>query len=124
MKSRPEYRRIFTSTAMLYRALHVISSQRYRLPVRRYIIDLFNIELDDEVVKKLYEHAKSMRLKSLSNGTKTRASRALSIVGRPARNRRISDSDEESVSDDENVPEVKKHPVLKVRPMSRIVGFE
>lgn len=121
MKSRPEYRRIFSSTTMFYRALQAISSQRYRLPVRRYIIDLFNIELDDEVVKKLSEHAKRLKLQP---GIRTRAARAMSIVGRAPQHRRVSDSDDESMSDSEEPPDVKKHPVLKVRTVTKIVGFD
>ena len=46
---------------MFYRALHTISSQKYRLPVRRYIFDLFNVELDADVVKKLTDCAISLR---------------------------------------------------------------
>ncbi|KZS99473.1 uncharacterized protein LAESUDRAFT_816934 [Laetiporus sulphureus 93-53] len=46
MKARPEYRDVFNSPTMFYRALHTISSQKYRLQVRRHILDLFNLELD------------------------------------------------------------------------------
>lgn len=61
MKSKPEYRHIFSSPRMFYRALHTISTQKYRLPVRRYIIDLFNIELDADVVRQLSDCAISLR---------------------------------------------------------------
>ena len=108
---------------MFYRALHAISSQKYRLPVRRYILDLFNIELNEDVVKKLGEHASRLRMKTASREARARASRAMSILGRPARQRHVSESDDESVSEDEEVPEIKKHPVLNLRPQSRIVGF-
>ena len=37
MKSKPEYRHVFGSARMLYRALHTLSTQKYRLPVRRYV---------------------------------------------------------------------------------------
>lgn len=108
---------------MLYRALHAISSQRYRLPVRRYILDLFNIELNDQVVRQLAEHAVKLRVKSTPGDTTARASRVVSIVGRPPRHRRISDSDEESMSDNDDPPEDKKYPVIKARPQSQIIGF-
>ncbi|KAI0087847.1 Rapamycin-insensitive companion of mTOR, N-term-domain-containing protein [Irpex rosettiformis] len=124
MKSRREYRRIFASTTMLYRALHVISSQRYRLPVRRYIIDLFNVELNDEVVKKLGEHAIRLKLHSSTSSVVRGRMRAMSILGRPARHHHVSESDEESVSDEEEVPEVKKHPVVNLPPQIRIAGFD
>ncbi|RPD54648.1 hypothetical protein L226DRAFT_535797 [Lentinus tigrinus ALCF2SS1-7] len=61
MKSKPEYRHIFSSPSMFYRALHTISTQKYRMPVRRYIFDLFNIELDADVVRGLSECAISLR---------------------------------------------------------------
>lgn len=109
---------------MFYRALHVISSQRYRLPVRRYILDLFNIDLDEEVVKRLSEHASNLKLKTGVGDATTRVSRAMSIVGRPAKNRRISESDEESMSEDDGATEITNRPVLNLRPQSRIIGFE
>jgi rapamycin-insensitive companion of mTOR len=107
---------------MLYRALHTISSQRYRLPVRRYVLDLFNIELDDHVVKDLQEHAIKLRIKPTSGEATVRASRAMSVVMLPPRYARISDSDESMSEDDEPV-DVEKHPVIKTRPQSQVVGF-
>ena len=130
MKGRPEYRRIFSSTSMFFRALHTISNQRYRLPVRRYICELFSIELNSETVKALQEYEKTLKLKPnvVENGKVAARVRAVSIIAsRPGRRRRTSDSDEESVSDDEMMdPPVSvapKAPVMKVRPQSRIVGF-
>lgn len=123
MKSREKYKRVFASTSMLYRALHAISSQRYRLPVRRYILDLFNIELNDQVMRQLAEQAVKLRVKFTPGDATARASRVVSVVGRPPRHRRISDSDEESMSDDDDPPEDKKYPVIKTRPQSQIVGF-
>ena len=61
MKSKPEYRHIFTSPSMFYRALHTISTQKYRMPVRRYIFDLFNVDLDADFVRKLSDCAISLR---------------------------------------------------------------
>lgn len=123
MKSRSKYKHIFASTSMLYRALQTISSQRYRLPVRRYILDLFSIELDDTVVKQLSEHAVKLRVKSTSGDATARVSRVVSIVGRPVRHRQMSDSDDNSITEDEEPPDVKQYPVVKTRPKSQIVGF-
>lgn len=123
MKSRGKYKHIFASTTMLYRALHAISSQRYRLPVRRYILDLFNIELDDHVVRKLAEHAVKLRVKPTPGDATARASRVVSMAARQARRHHISDSDAESMSEDEDPPDVQKYPVIKARPVSQIVGF-
>lgn len=92
--------------------------------MRRYILDLFNIELSDEVVKKLGEHAARFKMQTTSKEARARASRAMSILGRPARPRHISESDGESVSEDEEPQEIKKYPVLNLRPQTRVVGFE
>ncbi|KAH8104684.1 Rapamycin-insensitive companion of mTOR, N-term-domain-containing protein [Cristinia sonorae] len=125
MKARPEYKHIFSSTSMLYRALHAISNQRYRLPVRRYICELFNVELNADTVKALLEHEKALKVapETVENGTSAPPSRAVSIAW-PSRHRRPSDSDEESVSDDDMMPSVAATaPGVKMRPQSRIVGF-
>ncbi|KIY45635.1 hypothetical protein FISHEDRAFT_66904 [Fistulina hepatica ATCC 64428] len=60
MKSRPEYQHVFSSPSALYRALYTISTQRYRLPVRRHILDLFELELDAGVVDAMNECARSL----------------------------------------------------------------
>lgn len=51
MKGRPEFRQIFSSPQVFYRVLRTISTQKYRLLVRRYIFDLFNVELDEETMR-------------------------------------------------------------------------
>ncbi|KAG8875681.1 hypothetical protein FRB97_004816 [Tulasnella sp. 331] len=54
------HRAVFASIPLYYRALHVISTQRYRLPVRRYILDLFDIELDADVMATISGLQKSL----------------------------------------------------------------
>ncbi|KIO29376.1 hypothetical protein M407DRAFT_70503 [Tulasnella calospora MUT 4182] len=49
-----QHRQIFSSITLFYRVLHIISTQRYRLPVRRYILDLFDIDLDPDIMNALY----------------------------------------------------------------------
>ncbi|KAL6304381.1 Rapamycin-insensitive companion of mTOR, N-term-domain-containing protein [Sparassis latifolia] len=123
MKSRPEYRNIFISPTMLYRALHTISSQRYRLPVRRYIIDLFDVQLDADVVKALSERAVSLRLPPSAELLKPPPTQLITGLDRP-HHHRISNSDEVELSDDDGRLEVAdKHPMMSLRPVSRIVGF-
>ncbi len=125
MKSRPEYKEIFTSTSMFYRALYTISAQRYRLPVRRFILDLFNIELDADVMKSLAECEKFLKMTPSEESVADPPPPPRVVSMLPSRrNRRISDSDEESVLDEEEKPEVEKHPVLNLRPVSRIIGFD
>lgn len=111
---------------MFYRALHTISSQRYRAPVRRYIIDLFNIELDVDVVKTLLECQENLILPpdAADADVAPPTARVVSMIGRPGHSRRISDSDEESVLDeDEAQTTLERHPTISLRPVSRVVGF-
>lgn len=125
MKLRPEYKDIFTSKTMFYRALHTISAQRYRLPVRRFILDLFNVELDPDVMKSLAECERALKMTPLQESMMPTSPPPRVVSMLPTRRiRKISDSDEESVLDDEEKPEVEKHPVLNLRPVSRIIGFD
>jgi len=124
MKSRPEYRHIFSSPSMFYRALHTISSQKYRQPVRRYIFDLFNLELDVDLVNQLSECAESLRMKPSVKPTRSTLPRVISMVGRPNPRQRASDSDDDASDEDERAIVAEKQPVMSLRPVSRIVGFE
>jgi rapamycin-insensitive companion of mTOR len=111
---------------MLLRALHIISTQRYRLPVRRYIIDLFNLELNPELVTTLKECWESLKAHPLYQPSKSEAGR-LSIFGRMGRPRRASESDDE---DDEldaaATPTILPgdQPVMTLQPVTKIVGFD
>ncbi|KAJ8080510.1 hypothetical protein PM082_017343 [Marasmius tenuissimus] len=124
MKSRPEYRPIFTSPVMLYRALHTISTSRYRLPVRRYILDLFNVEWDESAIKVFTECATTLKANSSYRLPESDLNRRLSMF---SRSRRQSESDGEE--DDEVGPTpplptiLEKQPPISLRPMSRIIGF-
>lgn len=125
MKSRPEYRPAFSSISTYYRALHTISTQRYRLPVRRYILDLFNIELDSDVAKSLSDCAKTLRAPSSFKQPKSPSTRVVSMFGRLGRPRRGSMSDDEAsdTAENENII-IEEKPVVTLRPVSRIIGFD
>ncbi|KAG8812201.1 hypothetical protein FRC17_002142 [Serendipita sp. 399] len=56
LKSKPETRHIFSSTQLLHRALHTISTRRYRFPVRKYVLELFDIKFDAPVLAELAQH--------------------------------------------------------------------
>ncbi|EMD39883.1 hypothetical protein CERSUDRAFT_112137 [Gelatoporia subvermispora B] len=126
MKARPEYRHIFSSPSMFYRALHTVSSQRYKLPVRRYIFDLFNIDLDADSVKALSEHAESLTLPPDVAVDEPPEPRVVSFLGRPVNEKQDPDSDEEELDedDDDRANFIDKPPVMSLRPVSRIVGFD
>jgi hypothetical protein len=86
-------------------------------------MDLFNIELNDEVVRKLGEHAIKLRMQSKVNNVVRNRIRAMSILGRPAIHHHVSESDEESASDEEEAPEIKKPPAINLLPQNRVQGF-
>lgn len=127
MKSRPEYRFAFTSPTVFFRALHIISTQRYRLPVRRYILDLFNIELDHDVIKAICDAAVTLRAPPSFKQSEAHINRVVSMLG-PKHAGGESDSDaEEDDSEMDDVAEeavVKNNPVIMLRPVSRITGFD
>ncbi|KAI9458810.1 Rapamycin-insensitive companion of mTOR, N-term-domain-containing protein [Russula earlei] len=119
LKSRPEYQGVFSSVPMFYRALHMISTSRYRLPVRRYVFDLFDIDLDEDVLRQLGDSAKSLALSASEAVSAQPNSRVVSVLFAAPRTH-ASGSDEE----DEGSP-VPQHgpPVISLRPRSTIVGF-
>ncbi|KAG8729090.1 hypothetical protein FRC10_004304 [Ceratobasidium sp. 414] len=57
--NKPHGRRTFQSIPLFYRVLHILGTQRFRLPVRRYVLDLFDIRLDPAVVTALHEFGQS-----------------------------------------------------------------
>jgi large subunit ribosomal protein L17e len=125
MKSRPEFRAIFSSPVMYFRALHTVSTQRYRLPVRRYILDLFTIELDADVVASISESARALKA-SPSFKVSKEANRVSMFgpLGRPRRSSESDDDDDELDVDDAPKPAAGEQPVIRVRPVSHITGFE
>ncbi|KAF7968454.1 hypothetical protein HWV62_30535 [Athelia sp. TMB] len=125
MKSRPEYRPVFSSVSTFYRALHIISTQRYRLPVRRYILDLFTIEMDSDVAKSLADYAKTLRAPPSFKPTSP-SDRVVSMFGRLARSRNDSESDSDASDGTAELDglAIKEKPVITLRPVSRIIGFD
>ncbi len=118
LKSRPEYQDVFSSVPMFYRALHMISTSRYRLPVRRYVFDLFDIDLDAEVLRQLDESAKALALPASEAAPPQQNSRVVSVLFAAPR-AHAAESDEE-----DEVPPVPQHaPVISLRPRSTVVGF-
>lgn len=129
LRARSEYKHVFTSPTMFFRALHTISTQRYRLPVRRYILDLFNVEVNVDTIAALSSSSKALRLHTEEPHKDSSVPPPLNpnlvhIIPRP-------ESDEEDEEDDDFVDT--KHgsalkrkstvAIEKLRPVSRIIGF-
>ena len=104
---------------MFYRALHMVSTSRYRLPVRRYVFDLFDIDLDEDVLRQLTESAKTLALPASEAAPPQQNSRVVSVLFAAPRTH-ASESDGE-----DEVPPVPQHgpPVISLRPRSTVVGF-
>lgn len=118
LKSRPEYQGVFSSVPMFYRALHMISTSRYRLPVRRYVFDLFDIDLDGDVLRQLDESALALALPVSEAAPPQQNCRVVSVLFAAPR-AHAAESDEE-----DEVPPLPQHaPVISLRPKSTIVGF-
>lgn len=139
MKSKPEYRPIFTSPTVYYRVLHILSTRRYRFPVRRYILDLFEVQLDADVANTLAEcaHVLAVKEPEFAMGTRSASTspktskvqqpRIASMFGRPGRARAASESDDDDDSvdsdleDEEDKAEVGRP--VSLLPVRKIVGF-
>lgn len=130
MKTKPEYREVFTSPTIFARILHTLSVQKYKLNVRRYILDLFDIQLDVDAVKAISDARRSLRTVSpkpaatLSNPAPPARLRAFSVIGRPGRSRNTESDDTDSEEEGATKAMVPERPVMSLRPMSRIVGFQ
>ena len=127
LKSRSDTRLLFTSPDMFYRALHMISTQRYRLPVRRYIIDLFNQDLNQELVNALNDAQSRLKASASYKPPRTDTLR-MSVFGRLGKPRRTSESDESDEDGDLDTPAVqtapiKEQPTITLQPLKRIIGF-
>lgn len=55
------HRELLTSIPLFYRALHVVSTNHHRLPIRRFLFELFDLRLTPEVVLALREAAIALR---------------------------------------------------------------
>ncbi|KAF9267369.1 hypothetical protein L218DRAFT_977972 [Marasmius fiardii PR-910] len=123
MKTRPEYKPIFSSPVMLYRALHTISTSRYRLPVRRYIVDLFNVDWDVGAVNVFVDCATSLKANPSYRPPDSDVNRRLSMYDRARRSE--SDGEEDDGLDPiQPLPVMPQNqPAISLRPMSKIIGF-
>ena len=134
MKSKTEFRSVFASPQVFFRVLHMISTRRFRLPVRRYILELFDVPLDPATVKAIAGCGKLLTeaagAVTSPSHIKPRIQPRVSVFGRPARGRNGSDSESDEDEDDEMMEEeatqAKKEmerPV-SLMPVRRVMGFQ
>jgi len=103
-----------------------MSTQRYRLPVRRYIVELFHQEMNQELVGALNNVAKRLKASPSYKPPRTDTIR-MSVFGRVGKSRRPSESDE-SEDDGMGTPEIAPNaavgqPIINLQPLKKIVGF-
>ncbi|VDC00682.1 unnamed protein product [Peniophora sp. CBMAI 1063] len=125
LKSRPEYKHIFSSIPMFYRALHIISTSRYRLPVRRFIFDLFDIQLDPDNVAGLADASRTLVMGPAKPPAAGRR-RAMSVLFAAPKAQAQGSDDEEDTGLATHRPGAKKGhapPTVSLRPKSTIQGF-
>ncbi|KAF8967140.1 Rapamycin-insensitive companion of mTOR, N-term-domain-containing protein [Flammula alnicola] len=128
IKARPDTRGVFSSPEMFYRALHIMSTQRYRLPVRRYIVELFNQEMNQDLVSALKDAATRLKASPSYKPPRTDTIR-MSVFGRLGKSRRQSESDESDEDDDLGTPPAEakptvERPSINLQPLEKIVGFD
>ena len=129
MRSKPEYQPVFTSPSFFYRVLYLISTHRFRLPVRRYILELFDIQLDTDVIKVLAECSKTLR-DSTPSSTSPKVTKAqprvVSVFGGargPRRATESDDDDDDSLDGHENNEKKVVQRPVSLLPVKRITGF-
>ncbi|KAI0036452.1 Rapamycin-insensitive companion of mTOR, N-term-domain-containing protein [Vararia minispora EC-137] len=127
LKSRPEYQNVFKSVPMFYRALHIVSTSRYRLPVRRFIFDLFDIPLDQDSVQQLSECARTLAMGHVKVPTSTGRRRAMSVLFAAPKAHPSGSDEEEDGALGTHRPNAKKAnapPVVSLEPKTTIKGFD
>ena len=110
---------------MFYRALHIISTSRYRLPVRRFIFDLFDIPLDPETVTALTDSSRTLVMGPAKPPAAGRR-RAMSVLFAAPKAQAQGSDDEEETGLATHRPGAKKThapPTVSLRPKSTIQGF-
>lgn len=107
----------------------MLSTQRYRLPVRRYILDLFSLDLDSQSVLSLEKSAQKLKADPSYKPPSATIAR-MSMIGRLTKTRRPSESESSEDEDSSmggNAPNgVPKDQgtVFVLKPVTRIVGFD
>jgi len=101
----------------------MISTQRYRLPVRRYIFELFNQEMNQDLVNAF--DAAATKLEASPSYKPPRTAFRISVFS--GKSRRTSESDESDEDDGRDTLPTKakppEEPTFNLQPMKRIVGF-
>lgn len=139
-----QHKRLFTSIPLFYRALHTLSSSHHRLPIRRFLFDLFDVRLSPATVSGLLDAARTLKAEpdeiedddassrsSSSSSEPEDATRAppppprMRILRRGSRQKvgSFDSADEDQDSSDESEQAEVVPPLFK-EPGRRVFGFE
>lgn len=115
------HREIFSSPSLYYRALDMLENYHYRLPVRRYIIELFDVKLDQEFADRIMLAGEEMRAafeegEGMGNGRVAELTREASILDEIEGSFTDDDEDEDSIDGAEvSIPLQVLEPILLVK---------
>jgi large subunit ribosomal protein L17e len=116
----------------------VISSQHYRLPVRRYILELFDVKLDDNVVTQMASYEQDVeayakeceanpqlqKAAKQDDAPPNRGDKKDRRKSRPRRDSPDSEEDLDAMWEEAEEPAPPETTTLKLKPLTRIVGFD
>ncbi|CCA73896.1 related to protein ste16 [Serendipita indica DSM 11827] len=130
LKSRPDTRHLFSSTQLLQRALHIISTRRYRFPVRKYVLELFDIKFDGSTLEDIAHYETQALEEVASNGGIIAFQRSHAHHAHGSRRSRHSmkakSKRRSNIGQDDDNTTVPSSPVI-LRPKSnpvKVVGFD
>jgi len=118
-KLKSRHRDLFTSPSLYYRALEMIASYHYRQPVRRYIIELFDVALDDAKAAEIAKAGEELKTRGVVGDgedkmtwTLPNTTEAILVDGLDSA---WSDDEDESPEEGEMIPLEVLKPMLTVR---------
>ena len=97
LKSR--HRELFSSPSLYYRVLEMLSTYHYRLAVRRYVLELFDLSLDDRTAQEISVAGEELLLRKESEGEARQAWDFPAVAGALIMDGIDDVSDEESLPD-------------------------
>lgn len=118
LKSR--HRELFSSPSLYYRVLEMLSTYHYRLAVRRYVLELFDISLDDRTAQEISAAGEDLLARSVE-GEDQQAWALPSVAGALMMDGIEGDfTDDEESSPDEGAAPI---PLQVLNPLLTVRGF-
>ncbi|KAL8290440.1 hypothetical protein RQP46_002698 [Phenoliferia psychrophenolica] len=121
LKSR--HRELFSSPSLYYRVLEMLSTYHYRLAVRRYVLELFDISLDDRAAQEISAAGEDLLARTHDEGESAR--RPQWDLPAVAGALMVMDGIEGDFSDEESLPDegTAAIPLQVLNPLLTVKGF-